>query len=284
MSDNVFVKNPLKVEKIKEAIKKDGILNLHILADFDGTLTKAFVDGKPTPSFLWILYSENYLTPDYPAKAQKLHDKYYKIEMDPSLPKEAKKRAMEEWWNLHFELLIKSKLNKKDIEAVIKSGKIKLRDGFGVFADILKENNIPLIILSSSGLGGEAIVDFLKLEDKNFNNIHIISNIFNWDKNRTALSVKKPIIHALNKDETSLQNFPEIYNKIKNKKNVLLLGNSPDDARMADGFDYINLIKVGFLNEKVEENLDDYKELYDIVITNDGPMDYVNKLLKEWCG
>ena len=44
---------------------------------------------------------------------------------------------------------------------------------------------------------------------------------------------------------------------------------------------YDNLLKIGFLNENVEENLEYYKKAYDIIILNDSSMDYVNDLLKE---
>lgn len=35
----------------------------------------------------------------------------------------------------------------------------------------------------------------------------------------------------------------------------MLLGNGVDDIDMVEGFDYENLIKVGFLNEEAEKNL-----------------------------
>lgn len=50
---------------------------------------------------------------------------------------------------------------------------------------------------------------------------------------------------------------------------------------MIKGFDYKNIIKVGFLNENIEENLEQYKHNFDVVIINDGSMNYVNKLLRE---
>ena len=49
---------------------------------------------------------------------------------------------------------------------------------------------------------------------------------------------------------------------------------------MVKGFEYDNLIKIGFLNEKAEENLNIYKKNYDVVILNDGSMKYVNGLLR----
>ena len=50
---------------------------------------------------------------------------------------------------------------------------------------------------------------------------------------------------------------------------------------MVKGFDYENLIKIGFLNENVEENLESFKANYDVLILNDSSMDYINKLLRE---
>jgi len=77
-----------------------------------------------------------------------------------------------------------------------------------------------------------------------------------------------------------VENFP-CFGVVKNRRNVLLLGDNLSDVGMIIGFDYDNLIKIGFLNEKVEENLEQYKQNYDVVILNDSSLDYVNRLLKE---
>lgn len=284
MSKDVVISNLEKLENLKNKISQAGAKKLHVLADFDQTLTRAYVGGKLVPSLLWILYNENYLTPDYGPKARLLHDKYYGIEIDPKVPREEKKKAMEEWWTRHFDLLIKSGLNKKEIKAVVESGKARLRKGVGEFVDFLKKQSIPLVIVSSGGLGGDAISMFLEKEGKLFDNIHIISNSFIWDKKGNATSVKQPIIHAMNKDETVVKNFPAIFKKIKNRKNVLLLGNNVEDIAMIGGFDYENLLKIGFLNEKAEENLETYKKNFDAVILNDSDMFFVNNLLKEILG
>ena len=53
---------------------------------------------------------------------------------------------------------------------------------------------------------------------------------------------------------------------------------------MANGFKYDNLIKIGFLNDKEEENIEYYKDIFDVVITGDGDMGYINDLLKEIIG
>jgi len=61
----------------------------------------------------------------------------------------------------------------------------------------------------------------------------------------------------------------------------LPLGDNISDIGMIKGFKYGNIIKVGFLNKKVKENLEDYKKNFDVVILNDSNKLYVDKLLKE---
>ena len=46
-------------------------------------------------------------------------------------------------------------------------------------------------------------------------------------------------------------------------------------------FNYKNLIKIGFLNDEVKDNIEKYERNFDVVISNDSPMEYVNQLLKE---
>ena len=50
---------------------------------------------------------------------------------------------------------------------------------------------------------------------------------------------------------------------------------------MAEGFESDNILRIGFLNEDVEENLEAYKKTFDQIILNDSSMQPVNSLLKE---
>ncbi|MDD5192709.1 MAG: hypothetical protein PHX96_06240 [Candidatus Nanoarchaeia archaeon] len=278
---DVIISNPKELEERTKKISEDGKKEVHVITDFDNTLTKAFVNGEATPSLISILRKDNYLTPDYSKKAHALRDKYYPTEINPDIPLEEKKKAMQEWWVSHFDLLIKSKLNKTDIEKVAKSERVKFREGALKFLDLLYNNNIPLVIMSSAGLGMESIQMYLENKKRLYKNIHIISNLFEWDNKGNLIGIKEPIITSMNKDETSVKNS-SFYDLIKNRKNVLLLGDSLGDPGMVNGFDYKNLIKVGFLNEKenINKSLESYRKIYDITILNDGKMDYVNELLK----
>ena len=281
MTENIVISNLKKFKKLKKLISKAGAENLHILTDFDRTLTTAFVDGKSVPSLISILRDGNYLTPDYAEKAHILYAKYRPIESNPKISLEKKKKAMREWWIAHFNLLIKSGLNKKDLEKIIKFGNIRFRQGVLDFIDLLHVYNIPLVVMSSCGLGSDAVAMYFSDKNKLYDNIYIISNSYEWDENGNAIGYKEPIIHAMNKDETVIQNFPVVFETIKNRRNVILLGDSLGDIGMVKGFDYDNLIKIGFLNENLENLLEEYKKIYDVLILNDGSMDYVNILLKE---
>ncbi len=281
---DVIIANHDFLERTKRAIKKSGANKLHILADFDRTLIRAFVNGKTVPSIMSTLRDGKYLTPDYAKKAHDLFNKYRPIELDHTIPIQEKKKAMQEWWTTHFELIIKSGLTKKEVEAAMQSAQIQFREGFGQFADFLKAHHIPLVIMSSSGLGIGAIKLCLAREGKLYQNIFVISNDFIWDERGNANGIKQPIIHAMNKDETMVRDFPEIFEAIENRRNVLLLGDSLDDIGAIEGFDYDNLIKIGFLNEKEKENLAYYQRAFDVVILKDGPMNFINELLKEIAG
>jgi 5'-nucleotidase len=280
MDKNIIISDSLKLEKIKKSIAEGGLDDFYVFADFDRTLTTALVNGKRIASLTSILRDGNYLTPDYAGQAQALYDKYHPIEIDPKVAPEEKKKKMHEWYSIHFDLLIRSGLNMRDIEKVVDSGKIKLRDGFGEFVEILHSHNIPLVILSASGIGTDAITLCLEKAGKLSNNIFIISNAYEWDKNGNAIRVRQPVIHSLNKSGSVVSNF-SFFEKIKDRKNILLLGDSIDDVDTVQGLKYDNLIKIGFLNENAESNIGQYKKVYDVVILNDGPMGYINDLLEE---
>lgn len=268
-----------KIDKIVKRMKKGGAAKLHILADFDRTLTLAFVNGVPTPSITAILRDHNYLTPEYPAKAKALYAHYGNLERDPKIPKEEKKKKMDEWWRAHFELFKECGLAKTDIERAMTSGIVKLRPGVSEFIETLHQYNIPLVLMSASGLGEESIAAHLKHEKCLLKNVHIIGNSFIWDENNKAVGFREPIVTGMNKDETLIQNFPA-YGVVKNRPNVILLGDNVGDVGMVDGFDYENLLKIGFLNEDPNgELLPEFEKHFDFVIQNDGPFDYINEVL-----
>jgi 5'-nucleotidase len=277
--ENIIIVNRKELESKIDLIKKGGASKLHILTDFDKTLTRTYVNGKVFPSVIWILHEKNLLEKIYLERAEELYATYRPSEIDTSLSYEEKKKIMHEWWTLHFRLLIEAGLNKDHLKEVAESCNGVFRDSSEDFFNSLRIANIPVVIMSSSGLGDDSIELILQEVGYLSDNIHIISNEFEWDNNGNLLSVKEPIIHSLNKRETEVKDYP-VFELIKDRKNVVLMGDNVEDIDMIEGFEFENIIKVGFLNEHVEERLEKFKSNYDIIILNDGGMEPINDLLK----
>jgi cytosolic 5'-nucleotidase 3 len=121
----------------------------------------------------------------------------------------------------------------------------------------------------------------LKKEELFYPNIHIITNIFEFDANGNAIKISTPHIHSLNKDEAAVRNYP-FYEKLKNRKNVILLGDSIGDIEMTNGIMPSNVLKIGFLNEKVDDKTKlAYENSYDVLITEDKDMNFINEFLED---
>lgn len=279
---NLIIPNKENFNLIKKKIQEQGKNKLHVLADFDRTLTKAFYRGEKAGSLISQLRVEKgkYLTRDYAEKAQKLFNRYHPIEIDSSIPLEEKNKKMYEWWKEHKILLIEKGLDKKTIQRavndMIKEDTLSFREGVEDFLKYLERNQILLVIMSSSL--EDLITEFMKQKGVLTKNVHIIGNAFKFNRNGKATGIER-IIHVFNKNEMSLESL-QIYNQLLKRKNVILLGDSLGDLGMIEGFPYNNLLKIGFLNENVKDNLEEYKKNYDILILNDGDFGEVNKLIR----
>jgi len=276
---NIIISNSQKVKKLIDNFKKQGHKKMHVLSDFDRTLTYAFIEGEKVPSIISILRSnDKCLGENYSKAAYKLYNKYHPIEINQKISFEDKKEKMREWWQAHFDLLVKSGLTKNHLNEILASNKLKFRKGALEFFDLLNKYNIPLVVISSSGVGNHIISMLFKKANKLYPNIYIISNSLVWDKEGKVIDIKQPVIHCLNKDETVLKNFP-FYNEVEQRKNVLLLGDNLEDIKMIEGFNYDNLLKIGFLNESADAQLEIYKKHYDILALNDSSMEFINEIL-----
>lgn len=278
MENNTYISNLDSLNQKIEQMKKQGASNLHIVSDFDRTLTKNFHEGKKLPSAVSLIRSGGYLTKDYPEKAYALFDKYHPYEIDLSIPFEERSKKMTEWWEEHKKLFIASKMRKEIILDIVQKNTCIFREYANEVFDLLKEKDIPILIFSA-GIGN-IIEEFLKIKNKLTPNVYILSNTFVFNEDGNATGYEGPIIHVFNKSEAQLKD-PKYTKIIKERKNIILLGDNIEDLQMVENIDKNLLITIGFLNSNTEENLEKYKEKFDIVITNDGSMKYVYDLVKE---
>jgi len=279
----VIIVNKKKFEETKERIRLDGASKLHVLSDFDKTITRGLTsDGKKANTVISQFRSDpKYLGQAYFDEAHKLFDIYHPIEVDPNVLFKEKNAKMHEWWMRHFKLLAKSGLSLAVIGHVVSERPLEFREGSLEFLTMLESAGIPLILMSAAP--GDMLIEYLRASNLLLPNVYVIANLYNFDSKGKALDIREPIVHSMNKAEIVLEGHP-VYKKVKTRRNVILLGDGLEDPGMIEGFDYDNLIKIGFMNEDPKENLAHYKKAYDVVITGDGNMDFVNDLVKEVLG
>ncbi|ETP32899.1 hypothetical protein F442_18484 [Phytophthora nicotianae P10297] len=112
--------------------------------------------------------------------------------------------------------------------------------------------------------------------------VHIVANMMQFNDHSVIEGFRGETIHPLTKTAHSLleSSFWKEH-QFEKRRNVLLLRDSKCDSRMAEGLDVDETIRVGFLNIHVEETLDDYFQLFDVVFTNDSSLIPVEHLLKQ---
>ena len=264
-----------KIQKIIEWWNE----KLQVIADFDKTLTY-----WNQPWIIAVLYNYNYLSEDYSKKAKELESFYMPKEEDQTIPFEKRKILMNEWRTKHEQLLIESWLSKKHIENVVNSWILNLREWCHDMLNQLNSLWIPVIILSASWLWTDSIAIYLQEHLDKHQKLYIISNEYNWDENWIAVGWNEPVITSLNKNETiiSEKNFPEIYNEIKFRKNIILLWDKIEDLNMADGTNPDVILKIWFLNYWTDEKIEYYKKHFDIIINWELWMQEIQKIIESF--
>ena len=233
--------------------------NFYIAIDFDRTITsyESPDSWDATGKVLGEKFNE---------KMFELYKKYRPIELDYNIKFEEKNIAMEKWYKECMNLYYEYKLTKVKLEDSINSSNLNFRDGAKDFLIEANKNKIPVIILSA-GIGN-VIKEFLKSNNCYFENMFIISNFIEFDENGNMIPFKNELIHTLNK--TMEGHLPEkLKNKCEQKEYSLLLGDLIEDKKMIEKSNWEKTILVSFLNEKIEENLNLYKNEFDIVLTKE---------------
>jgi len=172
---------------------------------------------------------------------------------------------------------------KDTINNVVQNNLLELKDKTEEFFDITKENKIPTIIFSAGIYN--IIHEFLKSRNKDFENIHVISNQFKFNESGIFTGIIGDTIHSMNKTFDQLKSL-NIFSEIKDKKACILIGDTTSDAQMVNGSKFEVILKIGFFNRiksesNYEQNLKDFQNHFDIIV--DGKDDFmkINQILKD---
>ncbi|KAG8572468.1 hypothetical protein GDO81_012053 [Engystomops pustulosus] len=275
----VHIKDPARVEEIICGLIKGGAAKLQVITDFDMTLSRFSHNGKRCPTCHNVIDNCKYVSDECRKKLYELKEKYYAIEIDPDLTIKEKYPYMIEWYTKSHALLIEQRIQKDKLVEVIRDSDIMLKEGYETFFDKLNEHNTPVFIFSA-GLG-DVLEETIRQSGVYYPNVKVISNFMDFDENGVIKGFKGELIHVYNKHDGALRRT-EYFNHLKENSNIILLGDSLGDLTMADGVPNVeNVLKIGYLNDKVEELLEKYMDSYDIVLVKDETLDVANSILQK---
>ncbi|XP_071401597.1 cytosolic 5'-nucleotidase 3 [Centroberyx affinis] len=273
----VCMRDPQRVQEILQTMQKAGSNSIQVISDFDMTLTRFAYNGKRCPTCHNILDNSKLITDECKEKLKELLNKYYPIEIDSSRSIDEKLPLMVEWWTKAHELLVQQKIRKDLLAMVVRESDAMLREGYQLFFDHLHEHSIPLLIFSA-GIG-DVLEEVIRQAGVFHPNVKVFSNYMDFDETGVLKAFKGELIHIYNKREGALLNTGH-FQELRARPNVVLLGDSLGDLTMADGVqDMENILKIGFLNDKVEERKQSYLNSYDIVLVKDETMEVANAIL-----
>lgn len=246
---------------------------LFVLADFDRTVTRCFLpDGSRGCSAHGVLEQNKLFSDAFTAKTKEYFDKYYPIEIDAKMTIAEKIPLMNEWYGSVHALLLQENITKSNIaEAVAACRSIQLREGIVELLRICQEATPPIPFLVMSAGLGDVIEEILRqrLPFAMAPSTMVVSNRMQFNEEGRLVGFSDPLLHMFNKTAAF---FPEATSQlVSGYECCLLLGDGIGDVTMAEGL-AVQELKVGFLNEKVDERLPKYLESFHIVVTGDAPV------------
>lgn len=266
------------------------------VCDFDRTVTHCFLeDGSKSLDCHDILASIPKITPECKAKMEEMMDYYYPIEIHPTMTKEEKIPHMVEWYTKVNLLLGAQNLTRDDVVAAVAGcANFRIRAGVEEAFGLAYKKNIPLIIVSA-GLGnvieeivrqhicmptGADVEQHNSVKRNEWPNVRVLSNTIQWDADGNQSGWSEPLLHMYNK---SLQDAPaEIKAMLKGRDVGILSGDGTGDLTMAHGVETTDVLKFGFLNEKVGARMGKYIgcEGYDRVVLDDADFSMMLEVLR----
>ena len=284
-------KNKSFIEKL-EKLKNSHISNLSIICDYDDTLTKRFFNGVKNRVSFGIIDQSSFASNNLKEGANNLFKKYSKFELDTSIDFSLRDKSMYSWFEECLILMINDKISKKKMyDMVIESindNKMFFRNGMKIFFDFILKLKIPLILISA-GIKDVIIYELKYLLKEKYdllienNLIHIIANDFIFNENNIAIDIVKPIIYTFNKNKIIKDEISKYINLNEQKLNVFFFGDHLNDINALDDIqnNIENILSVAFWNYDESKLSNEFKKIYDAVVSEDGDFFIINEILKE---
>ncbi|RUP47804.1 pyrimidine 5'-nucleotidase-domain-containing protein [Jimgerdemannia flammicorona] len=300
----VRIRSPKEVEVKLAKIVADGPDNMHFICDFDMTISRHWVtesNGQKVRNMSSHGVLANYCrlntevgtnapipnTTPTPKRdrisepeTQRLYDKYYPIEISHQMTYEEKIPHMVAWWDGAHAALITQRITHEDIAEMVRETPLELRELLSELLVLCRDKNVPFLVFSA-GIR-DIIEEILSSRSLFHPNMHVVANKMGFNPTTGFCDhFEDPLIHVFNKSEFQLESTPRYYSMIEHRRNVILVGDSKGDLQMSKGVRHDLCLNIGFLNHDVEALVEQYKEVFDVVLVGDQTFSWVNRVLEE---
>jgi 5'-nucleotidase len=273
----VKTKDTEHLEKVVKKLVEDGGDALQFIVDFDHTITKAHKNGARVDCSMSVLENYKDCSKEYYEKVKDLFAKSDVFFNNEKAPNELFIAEMETVYVEKSKLLKLCGIQKDWFENMVSASNIEFREDTKILFDTLNNLKVPILVLSAGCT--DLIEAILKHFDVYYDNIKVLSNKLEFDSKGEIIGMLPPYIHPFNK--TQNDEYKEYVKQVEHRRNVVLMGDALGDLNIADGVKNPNVVvKIGFLNPKEFDKLEEYVDNYDVVLVDDETMDFPNSIVK----
>lgn len=234
----LVVADPIKFEHKVAKFATLGAAGIHVVFDFDRTLTVK-MPGTHNEVTTWHILRE-YLSQDAQTEYQRLFEKYRALELSGNMtPQNAV-----DWWSSILNLFVEHRIDLNAVETTFLE-RASIRPGTAELFKLFTECNIPSVILSA---GIREVIDIWCRKYDIRPSLVVSTHLTIDDHGLISGWQENTLVHALNKSEAT---HPELLEIRKNRPNVLIVGDSLDDASMAVGEQ--SVVRVRILDPRGDE-------------------------------
>ncbi|KAI9326831.1 pyrimidine 5'-nucleotidase-domain-containing protein [Zopfochytrium polystomum] len=273
---SVYIRDRNAVLDKLQRLVRGGKDALHIISDFDFTMTRYWVNGERGPATHRVLSAYSGMSDSYKSMESELFHHFYPIEISTTHSHAEKYAAMEEWWCRVHDGIARERLTEASVAAMVTETPVTFREGVEELVGKCEREGVPFLVFSA-GLY-DVIKAILVRAGLKTPNLHIVSNRMKFDDGGVCVGFHEPTIHVMNKNEAGIRGSP-YEQQVQGRRHAILLGDSLGDVQMAEGLSHDVVLTVGFLNHSRDAQLEAYGRTFDVVVLDDGPMRFLRSLL-----
>ncbi len=230
LPEELVPSDPAQLADKLELFASDGPDALHLLLDFDRTVTI----GKPgeDDATIWQVL-QRHLPPEGQQRYSEFYQHYRKLELAGTMTE----IDAQNWWGGILGLFAEYGVQLRDVENNFLDV-VQMRPGAVELFTTCETQHIPVVILSA---GIKDVIDLLLAKSGIKSTITVSTELELDDSGAISGWDKSTLVHVLNKHEAA---HPELDAIRRSRPNCLLAGDNLDDAAMAEGTERVLRVRI----------------------------------------